>query len=108
MVQSEVLVVSTAAREMAHELQSGAGTWLRAPFWYRALTAHMLPPRLRDEFQLSYGDREQRSTAARTGLASADLPSASLPAVRFVGPYLEAQAKLQGKSPLWHGRASEQ
>ena len=97
MFQSEVLVVSTAAREMAHELQSGAGTWLRPPFWYRALTAHMLPPRLREGFQLPYGEREQRS-AARAVRWLPRIYRALPPAVRFVGPYLEAQAKLHGKS----------
>jgi uncharacterized protein (DUF2236 family) len=97
MFQSNVLVVSTAARKMAHELQAGAGFWLRPPFWYRALTAHLLPPRLRDEFQLSYGVREQRSAAR----ALRWLPRVyhHLPGiVRFVGPYLETQAKLSGKA----------
>jgi len=95
MFQSNGLVVSTAAREMAHELQSGAGTWIRLPFWYRALTAQMLPPRLRAEFQLSYGAREQFS--AERALRWLPRIYCRLPEiVRFVGPYLEAQAKLNG------------
>lgn len=96
MFQSNALVVSTAARRMAHELQSGAGTWVRLPFWYRSLTAHLLPPRLRHEFQLSHGVREQRSAAR----ALRWLPRIyrRLPGIaRFVGPYLEAQTKLSGK-----------
>ena len=53
MLQSNTLTVSSAARGMAHELQRGAGLWLRPPFWYRALTTELLPARLREEFQLS-------------------------------------------------------
>jgi len=97
MFQSNALVVSTAACRMAHELLGGSGTWIRLPFWYRSLTAHMLPPRLREEFQLSYGAREQRSAAR----ALRWLPRIylRLPEIaRFVGPYLEAQAKLSGKA----------
>ena len=93
----EVLAVSSAAHSLAHELQSGAGLWLRPPFWYRALTTELLPARLREEFQLSYGEREQRSAAR----AMRWLPGVyhRLPAsMRFVGPYLEAQAKLRGES----------
>jgi uncharacterized protein (DUF2236 family) len=97
MLQSNALVVSTAARKMAHELQSGAGTWIRLPFWYRSLTAHLLPPRLRDEFQLSYGVREQRS--AERAMRRLPRIYRRLPRiVRFVGPYLEARAKLSGKA----------
>jgi uncharacterized protein (DUF2236 family) len=115
MFESDALVVSAAAREMAHELQSGAGTWVRLPFWYRAFTAYLLPPQLRNGFQLSYGAREQRSTER----ALRWLPRIyrALPrAARFVGPYLEAQAKGHGESPpgmavrlsnrLWTGEST--
>jgi hypothetical protein len=34
---------------------------LRAPKWYLALTTHLLPERLRGEFGLVFGEREQRS-----------------------------------------------
>src|SRR5271166_974700 len=97
MLRSNTLAVSTAACEMAHQLQSGAGSWLRPPFWYRALTAYLLPPRLREEFQLAYAEREQRSAARATKWVPRiyrRLPAS----VRFVGPYLEAQAKLHGRS----------
>ena len=95
-LQSNTLAVTNAAREMAHELQRGVGSWLRPPLWYRALTAYLLPTRLREEFQLPYGEREQRSAAR----ALRWLPRIyrRLPArVRFVGPYLEAQSKRHGK-----------
>jgi uncharacterized protein (DUF2236 family) len=95
-LQSNMLAVSAAGRELAHELQSGAGLWLRPPFWYRALTTELLPARLRQEFQLPYGEREQRSAARAvrwlTGIYRR-LPAS----VRFVGPYLETQAKLHGR-----------
>ena len=34
---------------------------MRPPYWYRALTTHLLSERLRHEFHLAYGEREQRS-----------------------------------------------
>ncbi len=96
MLQSDALTVSRSACDMARELQNGAGLWLRPPFWYRALTTQLLPPRLREEFQLNYGERERRSA----GRARRWLPRAyrAVPeAIRFVGPYWEAQAKLRGR-----------
>jgi uncharacterized protein (DUF2236 family) len=115
MLQSNTLAVSNKAREIGHQLYSGAGSWLRPPFWYQALTTDLLPPRLREEFQFAYGEREQRSAAR----AVRWLPGIyrRLPAsVRFVGPYLEAQAKLHGKTRpglavrmsnrLWIGQAA--
>ena len=115
MLQSDTLTVSGSARSMAHELQNGAGSWLRPPFWYRALTIHLLPPRLRKEFQLGYEERERRSAERATRW----LPRIYRPlpeAIRFVGPYREAQAKLQGKvrpslgvrlsNRLWIGEGS--
>jgi len=111
--QTGELGVSAQARSMAHQLQRGAGGWLRPPFWYRALTTHLLPPHLREEFGLSYGEREQLSAARAVGGLSKvyrHLPDA----IRFVGPYQEVQAKLSGRprpSPavrlsnrLWTGK----
>jgi uncharacterized protein (DUF2236 family) len=94
---SDLLAVSSGARDMAHQLQRGAGTWLRPPFWYRALTISLLPHRLREEFQFGYGNNEQTSAAR----AMRWLPKIyrRLPdGIRFVGPYQEIQARLQGKS----------
>ena len=107
MLQSNTLTVSRAAREMAHELQRGAGLWLRPPFWYRALTTELLPARLRQEFQLPYGEREQRSAARAvrrlTGIYRR-LPAS----VRFVGPYLETQTKLRREILSEPGGPAEQ
>ncbi len=113
MLQSEVLAVSDNTRRMALQLQAGAGSRLRAPEWYSALTTHLLPPRLREKFQLPYDARQQRACAR----ALSWLPRLYrvLPApVRFVGPYSEARARLAGKkrptlavrlsNRLWVGR----
>jgi uncharacterized protein (DUF2236 family) len=59
MRESDVLTVSPAAREIAGQIFSGAGIWLRPPQWYRAVTASMLPPRLREAFGLSDADQSQ-------------------------------------------------
>jgi len=114
MLQSNTLAVSAAGREIAHELQSGAGSWLRPPFWYRALTTHLLPPRLREEFQLPYKTREARS--AERAMRWLPRLYRRLPAsVRFVGPYLEALGQLSGNVPglgirlsnrVWTGKSS--
>jgi uncharacterized protein (DUF2236 family) len=104
MMQSEDLTVSSTAREMAQHLQTGTGSRLRPPNWYRALTTHLLPARLRSEFHLAYGEREQQ--AAERAMRWLPRIYRRLPAgVRFVGPYLEAQAKLSGRAhPGWSVR----
>ena len=57
------LGVSDAARAMAHSLLRGAGSWIRPPHWYRALTVEWLPERFRAEFGLKFGPAEQRASA---------------------------------------------
>jgi len=115
MFACDTLAVSPVARDIAEQVLSGAGSWLRIPSWYRALTAHLLPERLREEFGLVYGEREKRS--AERALSWMRSIYLLLPdGVRFVGPYREALAKLNGKSrpslsvrvsnKLWVGEAS--
>ncbi len=97
--ESGVLAVSPATRDMALQLQRGAGSWLRPPFWYGALTTRLLPPRLREEFGLVFAEGEEHAAVRATRW----LPKIyrRLPArVRFVGPYQEVQAKLSGRSHL--------
>jgi uncharacterized protein (DUF2236 family) len=95
---SSTLTVSPAAREIAAKLLRGGAVWLRAPRWYVALTAHLLPEPVRDGFGLSYGPA-QRRTAERV-IAAARVLYPALPArVRFVGPYQEAAARLAGRRP---------
>ncbi|MGA2833282.1 MAG: oxygenase MpaB family protein [Terracidiphilus sp.] len=96
MLASDTLGVNALAREMAHRILHGSGSWVPVPGWYRALTAASMPERLRGEFSLVYGEREKRAVAS----AQSWLPQIynRLPAaLRFVGPYQEAQSRLLGR-----------
>jgi uncharacterized protein (DUF2236 family) len=96
MHESDTLGVTDQARAMAHNLLSGAGSWIKPPLWYRALTTEWLPERFRREFSLNFGAAEQRAaTHARVNLPwiYKRLPHAA----RFTGPWREAQARLSGK-----------
>ena len=97
MWHSATLTVSREARAIARELLAGSsGSWLRPPAWYRALTADLLPARLRDEFGLAYGDAERR--AAERSLTWIRRLYPRLPnRLRLVGPYQEASARLAGR-----------
>ena len=82
---------------MAHKLLTGADTWLPVPASYRALTAALLPPRLREGFALPFGAAEQRTVErliARLGRLYPLLPAR----LRYVGPYQEAQQRLRGRA----------
>jgi hypothetical protein len=77
---------------------SGAGTWLRPPHWYGALTSYWMPPRLRTAFALPFGAREEEAVH----WAGRRLPGLypSIPAaLRYVGPFHEANARLRGRTP---------
>ena len=86
---------------------------MRAPKWYLALTAHLLPERLRGEFGLAFGEREQRSMNLALALIRRLYPRLPM-RIRAVGPYQEALARLQGErqpdlavrwlNRLWIGR----
>ena len=70
--ESSLLAVGPGTRDMAHQLQRGAGSWLRPPFWYRALTtasARRVSARLRKQ-----GRAFRRACAA---LAPKDLSAAA-------------------------------
>lgn len=108
------LAVSPTGRQVAERILSGAGRWwLRSPAWYRAVTARMLPPHLREGFGLPYGEAERRRADRAIALARRAYPV--LPArLRQVGPYQEAMARLRGRAGpdaatralnrLWIGR----
>jgi uncharacterized protein (DUF2236 family) len=96
MQASDVLTVGETAREIARQIFSRAGSWLRMPNWYGALTTKFLPPRIRDGFGLSYGDEERR--AAERAITWIRHTYPLLPAqLRYVGPYHEAKARLSGR-----------
>lgn len=98
-LNSETLTVIGAARDIARELLLRPGKLLHAPLWYRTLTAAMLPPRLRDGFDLPFGERERMR--AEQALTRVRRLYPLLPArLRYVAPYHEAVARLSG-----HARA---
>jgi len=92
------LAVSPAARSMGQDILRGAGSWIHPPRWYRALTAEWMPPRLREEFGLVFTAADQRA-AAQAGTWLPRAYRALPPAVRYVGPYREALARLSGSGP---------
>jgi hypothetical protein len=105
MEQSNALGVSGTARTMAHNLLAGAGSWIKPPHWYRALTTEWLPERLRREFRLDFGSADLRAAER----AKQRLPQfyRKLPqVVRFIGPWHEAADRLHGKSPGMVARLS--
>jgi hypothetical protein len=90
---------------MAHNLLAGAGSWIKPPHWYRALTALWLPERFQREFQLDFGSADLRTAEG----AKQWLPRLyrRLPeVVRFIGPWHEAADRLQGKHPGMVARLS--
>jgi uncharacterized protein (DUF2236 family) len=96
MARSNTLTVTAPARVMAHRLLAGADTWLPIPAAYKALTAALLPPRLRDAFALRYGKAEEADVQQFLGRARRIYPY--LPArLRHVGPYQEAEQRLAGR-----------
>jgi uncharacterized protein (DUF2236 family) len=105
MFASQALGVSERARFMGHRIMTGAGSWIHIPRWYRALTAEWLPERFREEFDFAYG-RDEQASAER---AHRWLPRVyrKLPdAVRFVGPFQEAQDRLRGRPAAFVARRS--
>jgi uncharacterized protein (DUF2236 family) len=115
MSESDELTVTTAARDIAQQIFSGAATTMPPPLWYRALTAQMLPARLRTAFELPLADGDQQSAARALAMMRRLYPL--LPGrLRTVGPYQEAQARLRGRdrpslatqwlNRLWIGQPS--
>ena len=115
MGRSDVLTVNNQARTIAGAVLSGAGTRLPIPSWYRALTARLLPARLRDDFGLSYGNLEHRATERALAVLRGVYPWVPV-RLRNVGPYQEARARLAGRqrpgattqllNRLWIGQKS--
>ena len=93
MLASDTLGVNALSREMAHRVLHGRGSWVPVPGWYRALTAASMPERLRSEFALEFGKRED-DAAARARRRLAKIYRRAPAALRFVGPYQEANARL--------------
>lgn len=101
MADSDILTVGPAAREVARQIFADGRPWLRPPVWYQALTARMLPERLRSGFEFSFQAADER--AADRALAWIRRVYPRLPyRLRYVGPYQEAKARLEGRAePDW-------
>jgi uncharacterized protein (DUF2236 family) len=98
MCDSDELGVSAEARKYATKLLAGAGSWIHPPYWYRSLTTEWMPPRLREEFSLTFRPAEQR--AAQNAVQRLPAWYRRLPeAMRFAGPWQEAQARLAHRRP---------
>jgi uncharacterized protein (DUF2236 family) len=113
MLQSDTLTVTPAARNIAEQIFFGRATKLRPPKWYLALTTYLLPDRLREEYGLVFGEREQRRMNLALAVIQPIYPRLPM-RMRTVGPYQEALARLQGErqpdfavrwlNRLWIGR----
>lgn len=97
MIASQALGVSELSRAMGRSIMSGAGSWIAVPRWYRALSAAWMPARFREEFGMAYGSAEREAAESARQWLPRIYPT--LPErVRLVGPYQEAQARLQGRA----------
>ncbi len=94
---SDTLTVTPEARAMGEQVLRGTNVCLRAPKWYRAVTAGTLPSRLQIAFGLHYGQAERR--IAESAITWIRRVHPLLPdRLRFVGPYQEAVARLSGRA----------
>jgi uncharacterized protein (DUF2236 family) len=97
MEQSSALGVNDNARKMGHNVLAGAGSWIKPPHWYGALTAEWLPARFRSEFSLPFEPEDKQGLErARQWLPNVYLKFPA--ALRFVGPWHEATARLRGRA----------
>ena len=98
MMESPMLGIDDNARGLGRSVMSGVGTSIRPPRWYRALTAFWMPPPLREGFDLPLGMIEHQAVeraARRLPPLYRRIPGA----LRFVGPFHEAEARLRGRLP---------
>ena len=105
MEESDALGVSAKAGEMGRNLLAGAGSWIKLPRWYRAMTAEWLPERFRLGFGLAFGEEEQHAVE-RARRVLPGIYTRVPTAVRFVGPWHEAQARLVGRDAGMIARVS--
>jgi uncharacterized protein (DUF2236 family) len=97
-VASETLSVTERARIIAHQVLRQVHPWLPVPSWYSGLTTHLLPSRLRHEFGLPYGETERSSAELVVHWVKRLYPLVP-DRLRYVGPYQEAVARIEGKDP---------
>jgi uncharacterized protein (DUF2236 family) len=98
MFDSPQLCVDAGALVLGRSVMSGAGTRLRPSHWYRALTNYWMPVSLRAAFQLDFGPREEQAVHRAARWLPRIYPY--IPgALRYVGPFHEADARLRGRTP---------
>ena len=112
MCQSGTLSASANARDVVDHMFGKR--WSRVPVWYQAVTAQLLPSSLREAFELPFGEDEQIKADRAWKFIRVVCPL--LPYhLRYVGPYQEAQARIESKTPslvtksvnhLWIGRST--
>src|SRR5262249_16763106 len=97
MLESPAITVSPVARRLARSLLHPPGTWIGPAWdWLRAITARLLPPRLREEFGLPYGPVEQ--ALAEGSLRTLRAGWWLLPgSVRWLPAYRDAVRRLEGR-----------
>ncbi|MEM7156934.1 MAG: oxygenase MpaB family protein [Myxococcota bacterium] len=97
MWQSDCLAVGEPAIEMRRFLLSSP-QWIRRPLfrWLEIVTAGLMPPGLREAYELPYGATEQRIHRASMATLRAVVPR--LPSRLRVHPaYVEARRRVQGR-----------
>jgi uncharacterized protein (DUF2236 family) len=104
MEESDALGVGASGRAMGQNVLAGAGSWIHPPRWYRALTAAWLPERLRGAFGLVL-TREDECTIQSARRWLRRVYPRTPKAVRFVGPWHEALARLRNRKPGLIARA---
>lgn len=99
MLASPAITPSRSARALAHFLLRPPGTWIGPVWdWYAAVTARLLPPRLRDGFELAYGWREQ--ALAEASLAGLWASWWTLPGrVRYLPAWRDGARRAAGDGP---------
>jgi uncharacterized protein (DUF2236 family) len=96
MMHSETLTVTDRARTIGRQLIGGMESWVLVPSVYQALTAALLPRRIREAFGFSFKAADLQ--AARQFITRLRPVYLHMPArIRYVGPYQEAQQRLAGR-----------
>jgi uncharacterized protein (DUF2236 family) len=108
MVAGPELAVGRPAREIGQFLFAAARPSARPVMaWYRAMTAGLMPTRLRELWDLSFGRREELVYAASGRAIRRAWPHVS-ERLRFVPAYFEARMRLAGRpGPDLVGRGME-
>ena len=107
MFESTTLEVGTPALDMSRFLLVAPRKAV-APVmaWYRVMTAGLLPPRLRDQFQLRWTIADRAVFAVSSGALRQGYQLVPR-SVRYLPAYVEAQRRLRGKGPSPVGAAVE-